>query len=95
MRIAPVCPIHRTNNRTKRQKTQDDIYANTHIESLLEMISLYIEIETTRDIAHQIVRHRFQFPEFSQRYAEPLQWVTFNKRECRLQDYENRQNSID
>ena len=65
--------------------------------SPLEMVSVCLEIETTRDIAHQIVRHRsFAFQEFSQRYANPEdmgdQFVT---RECRLQDTKNRQNSID
>jgi thymidylate synthase (FAD) len=61
------------------------------------MASACIEIETTRDIAHQIVRHRsFSFQEFSQRYAEPsAMGDAFTKRECRLQDTENRQNSIE
>ena len=61
------------------------------------MASACIEIETTRDIAHQIVRHRsFAFQEFSQRYAEPsAMGDAFTKRECRLQDTENRQNSIE
>src|SRR6056300_1853568 len=65
--------------------------------SPLEMASACIEVETTRDIAHQIVRHRsFSFQEFSQRYAEPSAMVeAFTKRECRLQDTENRQNSIE
>ena len=65
--------------------------------SPLEMASACIEIETTRDIAHQIVRHRsFSFQEFSQRYAEPsAMGEAFTKRECRLQDHENRQNSIE
>jgi thymidylate synthase (FAD) len=65
--------------------------------SPLEMASACIEIETTRDIAHQIVRHRsFSFQEFSQRYAEPsAMGEAFTKRECRLQDTENRQNSIE
>jgi len=65
--------------------------------SPLEMASACIEIETTRDIAHQIVRHRsFAFQEFSQRYAEPsAMGDAFTKRECRLQDHENRQNSIE
>ena len=65
--------------------------------SPLEMASATIEIETTRDIAHQIVRHRsFSFQEFSQRYAEPsAMGDAFTKRECRLQDTENRQNSIE
>ena len=64
--------------------------------SPLEMASATIEIDTTRDIAHQIVRHRsFAFQEFSQRYAEPsAMGDAFTKRECRLQDTTNRQNSI-
>ena len=65
--------------------------------SPLEMVSLCLEIETTRDIAHQIVRHRsFAFQEFSQRYANPKEMGDqFVTRECRLQDTKNRQNSID
>ena len=65
--------------------------------SPLEMVNACLEIETTRDIAHQIVRHRsFSFQEFSQRYAEPsAMGDAFTKRECRLQDHENRQNSIE
>ena len=54
-----------------------------------------LEIETTRDIARQILRHRsFSFQEFSQRYADPVQELTFERREARLQDTKNRQNSI-
>ena len=65
--------------------------------SPLEMASATIEIDTTRDIAHQIVRHRsFAFQEFSQRYAEPSEMGdAFTTRECRLQDTTNRQNSIE
>ena len=65
--------------------------------SPLEMVSACIEIETTRDIAHQIVRHRsFSFQEFSQRYVEPSAMGSeFTVRECRLQDTTNRQNSIE
>jgi thymidylate synthase (FAD) len=60
--------------------------------SPFEMISLTMEIETTRDISHQIVRHRsFSFQEFSQRYAVS---DTFEIREARLQDEKNRQNSL-
>ena len=60
--------------------------------SPFEMVSLTLEIETTRDISHQIVRHRsFSFQEFSQRYAQAN---TFEVREARLQDPTNRQNSI-
>ncbi len=65
--------------------------------SPLEMANAVMEIETTRDIAHQIVRHRsFAFQEFSQRYANPSEMgEQFVTRECRLQDTKNRQNSID
>ena len=64
--------------------------------SPLEMVSACLEINTTRDIAHQIVRHRsFSFQEFSQRYADPQDMDdTFEVREARLQDPKNRQNSI-
>jgi thymidylate synthase (FAD) len=65
--------------------------------SPLEMANAVMEIETTRDIAHQIVRHRsFAFQEFSQRYANPAEMgEQFTLRECRLQDTKNRQNSIE
>ena len=64
--------------------------------SPLEMVSACLEIETTRDIARQILRHRsFSFQEFSQRYADPTTDLDFVTRECRLQDPTNRQNSID
>jgi thymidylate synthase (FAD) len=63
--------------------------------SPLEMVSLCLEIETTRDIARQILRHRsFSFQEFSQRYADPTQHLEFVTREARLQDENNRQNSV-
>ena len=65
--------------------------------SPLEMASACLEINTTRDIAHQIVRHRsFSFQEFSQRYADPEdQGELFEYSEARLQDTKNRQNSIE
>jgi thymidylate synthase (FAD) len=64
--------------------------------SPLEMASACIEIETTRDIARQILRHRsFSFQEFSQRYADPTKDLDFELREARLQDTSNRQNSIE
>lgn len=63
--------------------------------SPLEMVSACLEIETTRDIARQILRHRsFSFQEFSQRYADPTKDLDFVLREARLQDHKNRQNSI-
>src|SRR5210317_712725 len=63
--------------------------------SPLEMVSACLEIETTRDIARQMLRHRsFSFQEFSQRYADPTKDLDFVIREARLQDNTNRQNSI-
>jgi len=63
--------------------------------SPLEMVSVCLEIETTRDIARQILRHRsFSFQEFSQRYANPVEDLAFVVRDARLQDTKNRQNSI-
>jgi len=63
--------------------------------SPLEMVSVCLEINTTRDIARQILRHRsFTFQEFSQRYADPTNELSFVLREARLQDPRNRQNSI-
>lgn len=63
--------------------------------SPFEMVSVTMEIETTRDIARQILRHRsFSFQEFSQRYADPTKELEFVTREARLQDHKNRQNSI-
>lgn len=64
--------------------------------SPFEMASACLEIETTRDIARQILRHRsFSFQEFSQRYADPVEELKFVRRGARLQDPKNRQNSID
>ena len=64
--------------------------------SPFEMVSACIEINTTRDIARQILRHRsFSFQEFSQRYANPVEELEFVTREARMQDAKNRQNSIE
>lgn len=64
--------------------------------SPFEMASATIEVETTRDIARQLLRHRsFTFQEFSQRYADPTKDLSFVTREARLQDTKNRQNSIE
>ena len=64
--------------------------------SPFEMVSVCLEITTTRDIARQILRHRsFSFQEFSQRYANPVSDLKSVRREARLQDFKNRQNSID
>jgi len=64
--------------------------------SPFEMVNVCMEIETTRDIARQMLRHRsFSFQEFSQRYADPTKDLSFVCREARLQDTKNRQNSIE
>ena len=64
--------------------------------SPFEMVNVVMEINTTRDIARQILRHRsFSFQEFSQRYADPTKDLGFVTRETRLQDQKNRQNSIE
>ena len=64
--------------------------------SPFEMVNVLMEINTTRDIARQILRHRsFSFQEFSQRYADPTQDLGFVWRDARLQDMKNRQNSIE
>ncbi len=64
--------------------------------SPFEMVNVIMEINTTRDIARQILRHRsFSFQEFSQRYADPTKDLGFELREARLQDTKNRQNSIE
>ena len=63
--------------------------------SPMEMVSVCLEIETTRDIGRQLLRHRsFSFQEFSQRYADPTKDLAFTVRDARLQDTKNRQNSI-
>jgi len=64
--------------------------------SPFEMVDMIVEINTTRDIARQILRHRsFSFQEFSQRYADPTKDLAVYMREARLQDTKNRQNSTD
>ena len=64
--------------------------------SPFEMVSACLEVNTTRDIARQLLRHRsFSFQEFSQRYADPTQDLNFVMRHARLQDTKNRQNSLD
>ena len=71
------------------------LISNAHW-SPLEMVSACLEIETTRDIARQILRHRsFSFQEFSQRYANPVEDLDFVIREARMQDPKNRQDSIE
>lgn len=69
--------------------------ARHHHWSVFEMATAVLEINTTRDIGRQILRHRsFSFQEFSQRYADASLLGDLQRRECRLQDHKNRQNSI-
>jgi thymidylate synthase (FAD) len=83
------------NNEETSKKLIKYLIKNKHW-SPLEMVSVCLEIETTRDIARQILRHRsFSFQEFSQRYADPTKDLQFVTREARLQDSKNRQNSIE
>ena len=82
------------NNKETAEKLVQYLIKHKHW-SPLEMVSACIEIETTRDIARQLLRHRsFSFQEFSQRYADPTKDLEFMIREPRLQDPKNRQNSI-
>jgi thymidylate synthase (FAD) len=81
------------NNTETNEKLIKYLIKNQHW-SPLEMVSICLEIETTRDIARQILRHRsFSFQEFSQRYA--VADLGIELRDARLQDTKNRQNSID
>lgn len=87
-------PSNQLNTETS-EKLINYLIKNAHW-SPLEMVSACLEIETTRDIARQILRHRsFSFQEFSQRYANPVEDLEFVIREARLQDPKNRQNSVE
>ena len=82
------------NNKETSEKLVKYLMKHKHW-SPLEMVSACLEIETTRDIARQLLRHRsFSFQEFSQRYADPTKDLEFKLREARMQDPKNRQNSI-
>ena len=91
----------RVSNPSNQELTRGDekliryLIKNQHW-SPFEMVNVVMEINTTRDIARQILRHRsFSFQEFSQRYADPTKDLGFELREARLQDTKNRQNSIE
>lgn len=88
-------PSNQSNSKTS-EKLVKYLIKHKHW-SPFEMVSLTLEIDTTRDIAHQIVRHRsFAFQEFSQRYADPAAMgFPYELRETRLQDETNRQNSVE
>jgi thymidylate synthase (FAD) len=83
------------NNKDTSEKLIRYLIKNAHW-SPLEMVNMCLSIETTRDIARQMLRHRsFSFNEYSQRYSDPTQDLDFVTREARLQDTKNRQNSIE
>lgn len=87
-------PSNQFNNETA-DKLIDYLIKHKHW-SPLEMANAVIEVNTTRDIARQLLRHRsFSFQEFSQRYADPTKGFDFVTRECRFQDPKNRQSSIE
>lgn len=94
--VAYMARVSNPSNQANHQ-TSDKLleYLKKHSHwSPFEMVNIVMEIQTTRDIAHQIVRHRsFVFQEFSQRYAEVTDIMI--PREARLQDTKNRQNSIE
>jgi thymidylate synthase (FAD) len=86
-------PANQNNSETS-EKLVRYLIRNQHW-SPLEMVSVCLEIQTTRDIARQILRHRsFSFQEFSQRYARGDE-LGFETKEARLQDTKNRQNSVE
>jgi len=83
------------NNTATAPKLVEYLIRNQHW-SPLEMVSVQMEIKTTRDIARQLLRHRsFSFQEYSQRYADPTKDLNWQLRDARLQDTKNRQNSIE
>ena len=93
--VARVSNPSNQNNTETAPKLIKYLIKNKHW-SPLEMVHVVMEINTTRDIARQILRHRsFAFQEFSQRYADPTKDLGFVTREARLQDTKNRQNSIE
>jgi thymidylate synthase (FAD) len=93
--VARVSNPSNQNNSETASKLLKYLIKNKHW-SPFEMVHVTMEINTTRDIARQILRHRsFSFQEFSQRYADPTKDLGFVTREARLQDTKNRQNSIE
>jgi len=93
--VARVSNPSNQNNHETAEKLVNYLIKHKHW-SPLEMVDVTLEIETTRDIARQILRHRsFVFQEFSQRYADPTKDLGFVTKEARFQDLKNRQNSVD
>jgi len=96
--VAYIARVSNPNNQmnfSTTDKLNKYLIKNKHW-SPFEMVNIVLEIETTRDISRQILRHRsFSFQEFSQRYADPSSSLGFINRDARLQDTKNRQNSIE
>ena len=93
--VARVSNPSNQNNTLTAPKLLKYLMKHKHV-SPFEMVHICMEINTTRDIGRQILRHRsFTFQEFSQRYADPTKDMGFVTREARLQDTANRQNSIE
>src|SRR5271166_906844 len=94
--VARVSNPSNQNNTLTAPKLLKYLIKNKHW-SPFEMVNIVMEISTTRDIGRQILRHRsFSFQEFSQRYADPTKRENaFERKEARLQDSKNRQNSIE
>lgn len=95
--IAYMARVSNPENQDNPESTRLIRYLIDHKHwSPFEMVSACVEINTARDIARQILRHRsFHFQEFSQRYADASLLGDMVERECRLQDVKNRQNSIE
>jgi thymidylate synthase (FAD) len=93
--VARVSNPSNQNNDATAEKLVNYLIKHKHW-SPLELVDITLSIETTRDIARQILRHRsFVFQEFSQRYADPTKDLGFVTKEARFQDLKNRQNSVD
>lgn len=95
--VAYMARVSNPENQENEESTRLISYLIRHKHwSPFEMVSACVEINTTRDIARQILRHRaFHFQEFSQRYADASLLGDMVERECRLQDVKNRQNSLE
>ena len=93
--VARVSNPSNQNNTLTAPKLLKYLMKHKHV-SPFEMVHICMEINTTRDIGRQILRHRsFTFQEFSQRYADPTKDMGWTTREARLQDTKNRQNSVE
>ena len=95
--IAYMARVSNPTNQANKDSSKLISYLITHKHwSPFEMVNMCVEINTTRSISAQLLRHRsFSFQEFSQRYADPTKDLSFVTRDARLQDEKNRQNSVE